>query len=91
MNLLYGEILTTILIGLALLLDWTQGNFRGIVQQCLGALCAGTVLNAIVHLRSHPDSASKAFILYMILTIAFYYWAYHRRRKPAQQKHDYDE
>lgn len=50
MNVLYGEILTPILILVALLLDWKQRNFRGIVQQCLGALCAGSVLNSIADL-----------------------------------------
>jgi glycerol uptake facilitator-like aquaporin len=85
MNLLYGEILTPILILAAVLFDWKQGNFRGIVQQCLGALCAGTLLNAIANLETHPASSSKALLLYLALTIVFYYWAYHRRRKPRQQ------
>ncbi|SFU98989.1 hypothetical protein SAMN05421543_11782 [Alicyclobacillus macrosporangiidus] len=85
MNVVYGEILTTILILTAVVWDWAQGNFRGIVLQCLGALCAGTVLNAIVNLQSHPDSASKALLLYLILTTFCYHWAYQRRRKPRHE------
>lgn len=87
MNLLYGEIFTPILILVTILWDWKQRNFRGIVLQSLCALCAGTVLNAIVNLRLHPNSAIKTLILYLILMVGFYLWAaYNRKSKPLNDK-----
>ncbi|MDQ0191280.1 hypothetical protein JI721_12025 [Alicyclobacillus cycloheptanicus] len=86
-NLLYGDILTAILLVATVLWDWKQHNFRGIVQQVLGAFCVGTVLNSIVNLTSHPDSAVKSLLLYLILSGVFYYWAFVRRNaKPKEDK-----
>lgn len=82
MSGLAGDILFPVLVITHLLWDWKHGGFRGIVVQILGALCVGTILNAIVNLRGYDaDRVVTMIVIYGILAFLFYRWAWARRHR----------
>lgn len=82
MSSLAGDILFPVLVIIHLLWDWKHGGFRGIVVQILGALCVGTLLNAIVNPRGYDaNHTATIIVIYGILTLLFYRWAWARRHR----------
>lgn len=80
MSGLAGDILFPILIIFQVLWDRQHRGFRGITQQILGALCLGTILNAIVNPRHYSFNRVETIIfIYGILALIFYWWAWARR------------
>ena len=75
-----GDVVFPILVIGQLIWDWRRKTFRGVVQQVLGALCVGTILNAIVNSRGYTLNRVEVIIaVYSVLALLFYWWAWRRR------------
>jgi hypothetical protein len=82
MSAYIGDIVFPVLVIVQLMWDWLHRKFRGGVQQVLGALCVGTILNAIVNPRGYSISRVEFIIvLYGMLALLFYWWAWRSRHR----------
>lgn len=74
-----GDIVFPVLVIGQLMWNWKRKMFRGVVQQVLGALWVGTILNAIMNPRGYSLNKVEIIIaVYGILAIVFYWWAWRR-------------
>lgn len=91
MSLNYGDFAFSLLIIAHLAWDFRQRYFRGVLLQILGALSLSSFVNAVLGFNARPGGTLAAIVLYPVLTVGFYFWAWWiRRTGPFDDESDAD-